>query len=204
MPVRLTDTAINKAMKAVADGTRRDLADAGLSGPPFAVDAGGYRDLGSGLSGSARAHAALPHRELSREGCKRSAKRRAGTPHAGEARGRRSHSRAATRARHRRGSQGRNRDPGCRAGHIRGEARQPTAGVARESQTDKLGIQGTPGPACYDTDPGGPANGCGQLRLPEISGVRGAHHPPRLEVGGAARPEICTAGVGEPLDIGDR
>jgi hypothetical protein len=32
MPVRMTDTAINKAMKAVAEGTRRDLADAGCPG----------------------------------------------------------------------------------------------------------------------------------------------------------------------------
>jgi integrase len=32
MPLRLTETAISKAMKAVAEGTRRDLADAGCPG----------------------------------------------------------------------------------------------------------------------------------------------------------------------------
>ena len=32
MPVRLTETAINKAIREVSRGTRRDLADAGCSG----------------------------------------------------------------------------------------------------------------------------------------------------------------------------
>jgi hypothetical protein len=32
MPVRLTETAINRAIREVSDGTRRDLADAGCAG----------------------------------------------------------------------------------------------------------------------------------------------------------------------------
>ena len=41
MPVQLTVPAINKAMKAVADGTRRDLSDAGCPGLRLRLTPGG-------------------------------------------------------------------------------------------------------------------------------------------------------------------
>jgi hypothetical protein len=41
MPVRMTETAISKAMREVANGTRRDLADSGCPGLRLRLTPGG-------------------------------------------------------------------------------------------------------------------------------------------------------------------
>ena len=41
MPVRMTETAINKAIREVANGNRRDLADAGCPGLRLRLTPGG-------------------------------------------------------------------------------------------------------------------------------------------------------------------